>query len=96
MRVHYGAHMHEARVRQNGPAIREIRQREGLTIAELATRVSQRIPLSEPHLRNIENDLKSASTAHLAAIARELHASLDSLRRVRDTSAPASEPDAPG
>ena len=84
MAVHYRADMHESQVRQNGPAIREIRQREGLTIAELATRVSRRIPLSEPHLRNIENELKSASTAHLAAIAKELNASLESLRRVRE------------
>jgi len=83
MAIHYDALMRESKVRQNGPAIRDIRQREGLSVAELASRVSRTIPLSEPHLRNIENELKSASTAHLAAIAKELNASLESLRRVR-------------
>jgi len=54
MAIHYDALMRESKVRQNGPAIRDIRQHEGLSVAELASRVSRTIPLSEPHLRNIE------------------------------------------
>ena len=71
----------DTQVRQNGPAIRGFRQRESLSVAELANRVSKTISLSEPHLRNIENELKSASTAHLAAIAKVLDVPLAALRR---------------
>lgn len=70
-----------AGVRQNGAAIREIRTREGLSIAGLAHRLTEQgVPISEPHLRNIENELKNASVPHLAAIARALGATLASIR----------------
>lgn len=72
--------MHEAKVRQNGAAIRAIRQREGLSISALANQIQ----VTDPHLRNIENEHKSASTAHLAAIAKVLNVPLAALRRSDD------------
>ncbi|MFA7323860.1 MAG: helix-turn-helix transcriptional regulator [Candidatus Nanopelagicales bacterium] len=72
--------MREAKVRQNGAAIRAIRQREGLSISALANQIQ----VTDPHLRNIENEHKSASTAHLAAIAKVLNVPLAALRRSDD------------
>ena len=63
---------------QNGSAIREIREREGLTISQLANDVL----ISDSHLRNIENEFRPASTEHLARIAAKLNCSLASIRRV--------------
>jgi transcriptional regulator with XRE-family HTH domain len=69
-------------VRQNGPAVRALRQREGLTVDALSKRVTAAgINLSVPHLRNIENEHKNASVAHLAAIAKALDVPLAAIRR---------------
>ena len=64
-------------VRQNGFAIRELRKREGLTPDQLAATVH----ISTPHLRNIENEHKSASVEHLARIAQALDVSIAAIRR---------------
>jgi XRE family transcriptional regulator, fatty acid utilization regulator len=64
-------------VPQNGPAIREIRQREGLTISQLANAVG----ISDPHLRNIETENKPARPEHLSRIARRLDCNLQAIRR---------------
>lgn len=69
-------------VAQNGAAIRAIRQREGLTVDQLASKVSASLSLSAPHLRNIENEHRSASPEHLALIARHLNVPIAALRRV--------------
>lgn len=70
-------------LRQNGAAIRAIRQREGLSVDQLANQVG----FSAPHLRNIENELKNASIEHLAAIALALDVPLAALRREREDAA---------
>lgn len=68
-------------LRQNGIAIRALRQKEGLTVDELA----RQIDVTAPHLRNIENELRSASETHLARIARVLDVPLAAIRnRVAD------------
>lgn len=72
---------HPRELRQNGAAIRAIRQREGLSIAGLAHRATETTSISEPHLRNIENELKNASIEHLAAIAKALDVPLAAIRR---------------
>lgn len=64
-------------IRQNGFAIRELRKREGLTPDQLAIACE----ISTPHLRNIENENKSASVEHIARIAAVLHVSIASIRR---------------
>lgn len=64
-------------VPQNGPAVREIRVREGLSISELARAVD----ISDSHLRNIENENRPARPEHLARIAKKLDCSLASIRR---------------
>ena len=73
-------HTETAGLRQNGPAIRAIRQREGLSVDKLAALV----PMSAPHLRNIENELKNASIEHLAALAKQLDVPMAALRRDRE------------
>jgi transcriptional regulator with XRE-family HTH domain len=70
-------------VPQNGSAIREIRQREGLTISQLA----QAIDVSDPHLRNIETENKPARPEHLARIANRLGCSIASIRRTPERAA---------
>lgn len=65
---------------QNGAAIREIREREGLTVSQLARAVL----VSDSHLRNIENEFRAASTEHMARIAQTLNCSLASIRRTSD------------
>jgi transcriptional regulator with XRE-family HTH domain len=67
-------------VPQNGPAIREIRQREGLTISQLANAIG----ISDPHLRNIETENKPARPEHLARIAHRLGCNLQAIKRVAD------------
>lgn len=64
-------------VPQNGFAIREIRQREGLSVSDLANALG----ISDPHLRNIENELKPARQEHIALIARRLRCSIASIVR---------------
>jgi transcriptional regulator with XRE-family HTH domain len=72
--------------RQNGPAIREIRLREGWSVDKLANEVTRRgkrqgVMLSGPHLRNIENELRNASVPHLKLIADVLDCNLRAIRR---------------
>lgn len=55
-------------LRQHGPAIRALRQKDGLSVADLATRVG----LHEQSLRNIELGRRPASREKLALIARAL------------------------
>lgn len=69
--------IHRNTVPQNGAAIREIREREGLSVSELARAVD----VSDPHLRNIENENRAASIEHLARIAKKLNCRLASIRR---------------
>jgi len=64
-------------VPQNGFAIREIRQREGLSVSDLANAAG----VSDPHMRNIENELKPARQEHIALIARRLRCSIASIVR---------------
>lgn len=64
---------------QNGAAIREIRKREGLSVDSLAAAVL----ISGPHMRNIENEHRNASTELLARIAEVLHVPIAALRAVR-------------
>jgi transcriptional regulator with XRE-family HTH domain len=54
--------------RQNGPAIRALRVKEGLTVRELAEMVG----LHEQALRNIENGSRPASDLVITAIAHVL------------------------
>jgi transcriptional regulator with XRE-family HTH domain len=61
-----------SRTRQNGAAIRAIREREGLSVSELATSVG----ISDPHLRNLELEHKDARPETLALIARGLRCPL--------------------
>lgn len=70
-------HMSSKTVPQNGAAIREIRQREGLTVSDLANKIL----ISDSHLRNIENEFRPATTEHMARIAAALNCSLASIRR---------------
>lgn len=62
---------------QNGPAIREIRQREGLKVSELAVAIG----VSDMHVRNIENEHKPARPEHLALIAKALNCAIAAIRR---------------
>ncbi len=62
---------------QNGSAIREIREREGLSVSELARQVN----ISDSHLRNIELENRAARPEHLALIAKRLNCQLASIRR---------------
>jgi transcriptional regulator with XRE-family HTH domain len=64
-------------VPQNGSAIRDIREREGMTVSELA----QAIGVSDPHMRNIENELRPARPEHMARIVRALGCRAASIRR---------------
>jgi len=67
-------------VPQNGPAIREIRQREGLTVAQLAAAID----VSDPHLRNIECENKPARPEHIARIAKKLRCRPAAIVRTAD------------
>lgn len=67
-------------VPQNGYAIRAIREREGLTVSELARAVD----ISDPHLRNIELENKSARPEHLARIAAQIRCPLAAIVRGQD------------
>lgn len=64
-------------VPQNGYAIREIRQREGLTPDELASAIG----VSAPHIRNIELEHKPARPEHIALIARRLRCPIAAIVR---------------
>lgn len=61
-----------SRTRQNGAAIRAIREREGLTVSELASSVG----ITDPHMRNIELEHKNARPETLARIAKGLRCSI--------------------
>lgn len=63
-------------LRQNGIAIRALRRKEGLSVDDLATAVG----VTAPHMRNIENELRSASEEHLARIAKVLDVPLAAIR----------------
>jgi ribosome-binding protein aMBF1 (putative translation factor) len=75
-------------VPQNGPAIREIRVREGLSVSDLA----QSIDISDSHLRNIEMENRAASEVHMARIAKKLNCSLAAIRRRIDAAASGQVP----
>jgi len=70
-------------LRQNGLAIRALRQKEGLTVDDLA----QAVGVTAPHIRNIENELRSASEVHLARIAKALDVPLAAIKFRRDEAA---------
>lgn len=63
---------------QNGFAVRDFRIKAQLTPDELA----QRVGISTPHLRNIENEHKSASDVDLEKIATACECRVQSLRRI--------------
>ena len=65
------------RIPQNGFAIREIREREGLTVSELA----RAIAISDAHLRNIELENRPAKAEHLARISKQLRCRLAAIVR---------------
>lgn len=73
-------------VPQNGAAIREIRQREGMTISQLA----QAVGVSDPHIRNIETENKPARPEHIARIARALGCTPQAIRRLAEDTEPVS------
>ena len=70
-------------LRQNGFAIRALRQKEGLSVDALAIAID----VTAPHLRNIENELRSASEVHLARIAKALDVPLAAIRFRGDVAA---------
>lgn len=65
-------------VPQNGATIRLVRELQGLTVQDLANRIS----LTAPAVRNFENELRPTTPANLAKIARALGCS--PLALVRD------------
>jgi transcriptional regulator with XRE-family HTH domain len=62
---------------QNGAAIRELRRRDGMSVAALA----ERVDCHPQSLRNIELDRRPASREILARIARELRVELAAITR---------------
>lgn len=82
--VSYCSHMPQdtakKSVPQNGPAIREIRQLNGLTLSQLANAIG----ISDPHLRNIETENKPARPEHLARIAQRLGCNPQAIKRISD------------
>ena len=76
---------------QNGFAVRDFRIKAKLTPDELA----QRVGISTPHLRNIENEHKSASDVDLEKIAEVCDVRVQSLRRTSRAQAPAAAPRGP-
>lgn len=62
---------------QNGFAIRAFREKDGQTLQWLA----DAIPVSAPHMRNIENENRNASPEHLNLIAKALDVPVAALRR---------------
>ena len=66
--------------RQNGYAVRTFRQLRGLSVDDLA----KKIGVTAPHLRNLENEHRSARPEHLAAIALALDVPELALKRMPD------------
>lgn len=62
---------------QNGFAIRAFREKDNRSLQWLA----DAIPVSAPHMRNIENENRNASPQHLNAIAKALDVPVAALRR---------------
>lgn len=62
---------------QNGFAVRAFREKEGKSVQWLADCAG----ITAPHLRNIENEHRNASAAHLNLIARALDVPVAALRR---------------
>lgn len=77
------------RTLHNGFAIRDFRVKAGMSIDEMAERVS----ISSPHLRNMENELREASPVYLHRIADVLQVRAGSL--VRDRAALTGETTGP-
>lgn len=66
--------------RQNGAALRAFRQMRGLSAADLA----QRVDVTDPHIRNLENEHRSAQPELLAKIALVLDVPEQALKRLPD------------
>lgn len=66
-----------AKATQNGYAIRAFREKEGRSVQWLADMVN----VTAPHIRNIENEHRNASPAHLGLIARALDVPVAAIKR---------------
>lgn len=66
--------------RQNGFAVRAIRELRGMKVAELA----QRVGISDQHVRNIELEHRSATPEDLARIAAVLDIPVLALQRLSE------------
>lgn len=62
---------------QNGFAIRALREKDGRSVQWLADYAG----ITAPHMRNIENEHRNASRAHLNLIAKALDVPVAALRR---------------
>lgn len=62
---------------QNGFAVRGFREKAGLSVQALADYVG----ITAPHMRNIENEHRNASPAHLNLIAKACDVNVAALRR---------------
>jgi transcriptional regulator with XRE-family HTH domain len=71
-----------ATIRQHGPAIRALRQKDGLSVQEFANLLG----ISYSHLQNLEHENKKASREHLNKAARLLGVPLVAIARneIRD------------
>jgi transcriptional regulator with XRE-family HTH domain len=66
---------------QHGPAIRALREKDGLSVEELAARVD----MHPQSLRNVELERRPISHVKLNRIARELHVELAAIARGKVT-----------
>jgi transcriptional regulator with XRE-family HTH domain len=73
------SHPESSRTPQNGPAIRALREKDGLTVDQLATQVA----ITAPHLRNVELEHRKATPRLLNAVARVLQVPVGALVRDR-------------
>ena len=64
---------------QNGYAIRAFREREGLSVNQLASTIG----VSDSHMRNLECENKAATPEVLARIADAVHVPVVALSRIR-------------
>lgn len=67
--------------RQNGFAVRAIRQLRGMKVPELA----QRVGISDQHVRNIELEHRSSTPEDLARIAQVLDVPVLALQRLPES-----------
>lgn len=67
----------------NGYAIRAFREKEGLSVQDLANAAN----ITAPHMRNIENEHRNANPQHLNLIARALGVPVAALQRVATAAA---------